>query len=290
MVLWSGCASLAPETRVTVVESQRVLLVTSPMGPQALAGSSGIGLTGQVMAGDAVTTSPGSGVAFARLQPNLGTVFQVDDWYFGGHVSLVSGTFDALRATRGGLGVTENQFAWEAIGLLGRDVKLTSRFGLNISGEVGVASAALHTRSELGSSDSTLLYPALRGSVGAFATPLDALRVFAGVTVTTTGWNTPTSVITQTCEVTCIETDNGVAAFTGLGMAGGGVRWQAARAVSLGAELWVPFTTNSAGIPPQLAVTVRFGDFAFTPSVRPMPPPPPPPQVEPLPSPAPLGV
>lgn len=295
----SGCASTIPETRTIVVQSQRVLLGPAPMAPQALSGSSGIGLTGQVMAGEAVETGPGSGVAFSRVQPNVGTVFQVDRWYVGGHFSFASPTFGTVHGARAAADVSGTQFAWETVVLLGRDFAVTERFGFNLAAELGLVGASFRNTSTLGSGESQFLYPALRGGGGVWGTPHPALRLFGGLAVNTTPWNTPTSTVTQTCSVTCNTSDTGVVAYTGVGLVGGGVRWQAVKGVSIGAELWVPFTSNSAGIPPQISVTLRLGDFVFTPSANekrleqleePLTPPPPPPFVEPAPPPLPQGV
>lgn len=291
VVLASGCVT--PETRTTTVMSRRVLFGTSPMAPQGLSGSSGIGLTAQVMAGDAKPTGPGSGVGFAVVQPNVGTVFKIDDWYVGGHFSFATGTLGSVRASPEGASVSENQVAWETVVLLGRDLAVSRAFGFNLSAEFGVSSSSLRSSSSLGAFESPLIMPALRGGFGVYGNPVAPLRLFAGVAVTSTPWNTPTSIITQTCVGSCSATDSGVASLTAVGLAGGGVRWQLVRGVSLGAEAWVPFTQNSAALPLQVLATLRLGDFAFTPSAKKeLSPPPPPPDVAPLPPPPapPLGV
>lgn len=280
LTLLAGCA--APMTTVQSVQTQRIAFSTAPSAPRGLLGGPGIGLSGQLMAGDLAPGREGNGVSFPRFQPDVGALVQVQRWVFGGHFSFAAPQFGVVSLP-GGAPTPEDALVWDASLSVGHDVPTSEHFGVSIAGELGFNSSTLRVTSSLGRSTTTMALPSGRLGVGVYGTP-GPVRLFGGVSLSTTTWNDATSTLTQTCTFDCTARDTGVFTLAGVALVGGGVRWQLARGVALVGEVWVPFASSAVKLPVQVGVTLRVGDFVV--AARPrdaVTPPPPPPPVEPLP-------
>jgi hypothetical protein len=280
----TGCVT--PTTTTQTVQARRIAFSTAPSAPQGLLGGPGIGLTGHLMAGDLAPGREGNGVSYPRFQPDVGGLFQVQRWVFGGHFSFGAPQFGVV-ALGDAAPTADDATTWEASLSVGHDVPTSEHFGVSIAGEVGFSSSTLRVTSSLERSTTTMALPTGRLGVGVYGTP-GPVRLFGGLSLTTTTWNDATSLLTQTCTFNCTARDTGVFTLAGVAMVGGGVRWQFARGVAVVGEAWVPFASGSVRLPVQLSLTLRVGDFVVATKPRDaLTPPPPPPEVAPLPPAAP---